>query len=236
MKKILIFLAALAAFSAAASAQKFDYNDIEIRAEATLRIAFPMHFGLSALTGANLKGDWAGYSSMDPVNTIVGQNFQYCLELAGLHIETKGSPWEACLGLRWTFMDFSLNNKYITYRESGSIYAPVLISSETSMYDGRKSKIHASYIGVPLRFAFNAGKGKVFVGAEADYLVNGYAKYKKPVTRVATYNLFNRFRASLEAGFAYGALGLYVSYGITPLFQPELSDARTLSFGVVLGI
>ena len=47
--------------------------------------------------------------------------------------------------------------------------------------------------------------------------------------------MFNRFRATVEAGVQYGILGFYANYGLTTLFPDSLSDARTLTFGIVLG-
>jgi hypothetical protein len=48
--------------------------------------------------------------------------------------------------------------------------------------------------------------------------------------------LFNPIRASIEGGFSYGNLGVFVQYGLTPLFPANLSDARTLTFGLLLGL
>ena len=76
---------------------------------------------------------------------------------------------------------------------------------------------------------------RAFVGASAEYRVGGYTKYKNPKHRAPHSGIFSPFRATVEAGVSYKTLGLFVSYGLTPLFPEELSDARTLSFGIIFG-
>lgn len=240
MKKIIIVFAVFATFSVAASAQKrpgdseskkkYD-GGIELikteKVESNLRIAFPMYFGESLLLNNQDKN----------LETIFYKNFLYQLEMANLSFSSRKSHLGVSFGVRWTFMDFALNNTDITFRKNDAgVYAPYKILYENTKYDGKKSKIHASYIGIPIRLCYKAGRGKVYVGASAEYLVNGYTKYKNPGYREVHSDLFKRFRASAEAGFAYGLLGVFVNYGITPLFPSDWNDSHTLSFGLTLGI
>ena len=46
----------------------------------------------------------------------------------------------------------------------------------------------------------------------------------------------NRYRASVEGGVSWHGFGLWVSYGLTPFFQPTENHAGTLSFGLVFGL
>ena len=87
-------------------------------------------------------------------------------------------------------------------------------------------KMRATYFGVPIRLAYKAGRGKVYCGAAGQYLVS---------TKNAT-DPFRSLRASVEGGFAYGLLGVYVNYGVTPLFMAGAGNARSVSFGLTLGI
>lgn len=231
MKKTILALAAIIAFTVAASAQRYNNYGLELtnsdKVETNLRIAFPMYFGMSTLLNNN-----DSY-----LETILPQNFVYSLEMASMRISSRKSHIEGSLGVRWTFMDFSLRNKDITFREGlTGVYVPSPILLENLKYDGTKSKIHATYLGIPLRIAYKAGKGKVYAGASAEFLVKGYTKYRNPGYRETTNELFNRFRATAEAGFSYGLIGVFVSYGFTPLFPSDWSNARTISFSLTLGI
>ena len=249
MKKILLTLAALA-LSAAAFAQDREIdleelgelNKIEItsggKVETDLNLAFPMYFGASTLVGTNYMGAWSGINNHHFLDMRTSKNFVYGLQLADLRI--RYNALDVSLGLRWTFMDFTFADSSITLRQAesplGKVYFPTPIAAETSTYDGRKSKIHASYFGIPLRLGLKFGKAMVYAGGSVEMLTGGYTKYKRPKYRSRCKEVFNPFRATVEGGFNYGGLGVFVMYGLTPLFQESLSDARTLTFGVTLGM
>ena len=257
MKKMLLTLAALA-LSAAAIAQDIDFeeldgfNKIEIssgsRVETELGMGLPMYFGWTSLTEANANpgGPWARMNTVFPgTHFDVGKSFMYGLQLVDMHVRYK--MLDLSLGLRWTFMDFTFKNSAQTMRKkdmySGSYstgehwaWWPVPIESEAAKYDGKKSKIHASYFGVPLRVGLDFGSAEVYVGASIEMLTEGYTKYKRPRDRQKAKDLFNPVRATVEGGFSYGNLGIFVMYGLTPLFSPDLSDAKTLTFGLLFGL
>ena len=256
MKKLFLLLA-LSAICAGALAQvpDLDINQISLSREdaaieAELEFALPMYFGWTALTGVNYTGAWDYIGRPDFLDTRTGKNFVYGLEMAAVHFSKPGGSWDVSLGLRWTFMDFTLRDSEQTFRkvfpyavradalQAGfeKVYFPYPIKLETASYNGRKSKIHGNYIGVPLRIAYKAGDARVFAGASAEYLLSGYSKYRSPKNRQDVTPMFNRFRATVEAGVSYSSLGLFVLYGLTPLFPAELSDARTLTIGLLLDL
>ena len=251
MNKWILTLAVLVMGAAAASAQDReisldDFNQIEIskpdaRVETSLGVAFPMYFGLSTLTNVNYKGAWAGgytgawAGGQDFLNFRTGKNFVYALDLASVHFKSGG--FHASLGLRWTFMDFTFSHPEYTIRPvGGGSFDFIPIKTENPNYDYNKSKVHATYFGIPLRASLHFGRAAVFAGASAELLTGGYAKYKRPDNRMQIKEVFHPFRATVEAGFNYGLLGFYVQYALTPLFKQTLSDANTFTFGLVLGL
>ncbi len=244
MKKIFCIVSALALFAASAFAQEeksFDDFGFTLKegdkVESNLRVVFPMYFGGTILLNNQFKGDWASLDGSNFLDVNPLKSFNYQLEIASLRIASNNSPFMMSVGVRWNFIDLALKDKDLTFRNSGSgNYLPTSISSTNSTYDGSKSKLHASYLGIPLRVYYNAGKGKLYAGVSADYLLTGYTKYKNPKYRETARDMFNDFRASAEAGFCYGIIGVYVNYGITNLFPAELSGANTLSFGLTLGM
>ena len=253
MKKLFLTLAVLAV-SAAAFAQdrEIDLDDIENfnkveiaknnpHVESNLSFAFPMYFGWSSLTNINYKGEWqAAHTLMnglagDFLNMNLGRSFTYGLTLLDVNLRYGALGFSA--GLRWTFMDFVFENNSFTIRPEGNSYAPVAITTNLDpSYNGKKSKLHANYFGIPVRLSANFGKASIYGGASVEYLINGFAKYKQPVSKMQMSGLFNRFRVTVEGGFSYGNLGAFVQYGLTPLFRQDLSDARTLTFGILLGL
>lgn len=244
MKKLILAIAALA-FSCAAFAQDREidleewdnFNKIELskgrtRVESNLTFAFPMYFGWTTLTNINYKGDWSTGSMSNFLNFDTGKNFVYGLELLGMDI--RYGALGVNFGIRWTFMDFTFKDSYTTMIQVGNSFSPSVITA--TGYDGRKSKIHASYFGIPARLSLNFGRATVYAGGSVEFLTNGYAKYRSPKNRTQMKDLFNSFRATVEGGFSYGNLGMFVQYGLTPLFPASLSDARTLTFGILLGL
>ena len=233
MKKLFITLAVSVFAIGSAAAQNYDTNGFELAStskgvESHLRVAFPMFFGFATPLGAD--------ASTFPKTKFV-QNFYYGLEPVSIRFSSDTSPFMFSLGLRCSFVDFSLEDTQYTYREGlDKKYHPSIILLENTKYDGTKSKIHASYLGVPARFYFTAGKAKVFAGASAEYMIHGWTKYKFPKYREDANNLFNRFRATTEVGFGYGAFGLFANYTFTPILADNLSQAGTLTFGITFGM
>ncbi|MBO7643621.1 MAG: hypothetical protein J6S62_01480 [Bacteroidales bacterium] len=90
---------------------------------------------------------------------------------------------------------------------------------------------HASYFNAPLRLAVKpGGSWKLFAGAAPAVLLGNPAPAAAPEGAA-----FNRFRLSAQAGVAYRSIGLFASYGLTPLYLGA-NGVRTLSFGLVVGI
>lgn len=248
MKKYLLTIAALVVCAAVFAQDKDidlseleDLNKIEVgsgsRVETSLELVFPMYFGCSVLTNVNYKGAWADthLSNPDFLDMRIPKSFVYGLEIASAHIRPVDSPLDVSLGLRWTFMDYTFTNSAITIgKVSDNLYMPAPLPG--SDHDYRKSKIHANYFGAPLRVALHFGQVVVYGGASAEILLGGYAKYKRPKARQQITPAFNKFRATIEAGFSYGNLGIFAQYGLTPVFPESLSDARAISFGLVLGL
>lgn len=243
MKKIiLIAMAALCLDVISANGQVFEKGGIELtdsdkKTSVDLRIGFPMNFAWSTLVQTDYKNEWAAAEAVenDFLKLNVGKSFTYAFDMVGLKITNANSPVEFSLAVRWTFMDFVLNPNY-TFAGENRSYLPVPVKMLNPDYTTTKSKIHGSYVGVPFRIACKAGSFKFFAGISAEYLVEGYAKFRSPAERRMMPNLFYRFRSAVEAGVCFKGLGVYASYGITPLFPDSLSDARTLTFGLVLGM
>lgn len=204
MKRISLAIILLALSSIVAGAQEYyDYRDRYLpsrkRTETTLHVVFPMYFGVSALvqpTTSSLLPDISKSDVPEMIDMLTDGNFLFSMEMAHLSFTSKGTPFEADLGLRCTLLN------------------------------SRKMSMSATYLGVPLRFGVAVGrKGKIFVGTDAEVLMNGR-------TSDDTLSLYP-YRVAAEAGISFGFLGLWASYGLTPLFSTG-SDARLLTFGIVI--
>ena len=136
MKKIIALISAVVLIPVVASAQRFEYDGIELvhgnRVESSIKLVFPMYFGVTAVPGYNFATapGWKANTDYRPM-----KNFHYGLEIASLRFYSKASHMETSLGLRWDFMN---------------IYPSDL-----------GDRMRATYFGVPLRFAYKAGRGSV---------------------------------------------------------------------------
>lgn len=244
MKKIILTIVALTLACAAFAQDREinlqewdDFNKIELskgrtRVETDLSLAFPMYFGWTTLTNINYKGAWSTGTLSNFLDFNTGKNFVYSLQMLG--VDFRYGVLGFNLGARWTFMDFTFKDSYTTMVQVGNSFVPSVITA--TGYNGAKSKIHATYFGIPARLSLNFGRATVYAGGSVEFLVNGYAKYRSPKSKTQMKDLFNSIRATVEGGFSYGNLGMFVQYGLTSLFPADLSDARTLTFGILLGL
>lgn len=238
MKKIIACLTVLAAMASAASAQDIDYlRGLELnegkKVKTSLKAAFPMQFGMSSLMNISYNSPrMREIASEDMLATSLPKSFFYSFELLGINFSSAGSPVEVNLGLRFSFLDIAFKRPDYTFREREGEVIPILIRQENPDYNSGKSKVHANYIGVPLRFIYNVDKVKFHAGASAEYLIKGYTKYKAPSKRSDINGLFNSFRGTVEGGITYGPWGIYVNYALTPVFDPAISNANTFTVGL----
>lgn len=202
MKRILLAIITVCIFAQTAGAQKYyDYRGRDLpsrhRTETTLHVVFPMYLGLSTLVSPYTLSQVPELSLNDVKQIPSWRSYIFSWEFASLRFTSKGWPFEANVGLRSTFIN-------------------------------AQSNIQATYLGVPVRFAIQVGrKGKIFAGAGAEMLVNGYFQNN-------TSQLFP-YRINAEGGISFGFLGIWASYGLTPFYNSG-PDSRMLSVGLAIEV
>lgn len=99
----------------------------------------------------------------------------------------------------------------------------------------RKSKLTACYVGIPVSLAFWLDrKVQLEVGGYVNYLVNAYTKYKKPVSRNPIGGL-NSIQTGVSANLTYDGFGVYVEYGLSPLFNLRNGpEAHSVTLGILM--
>lgn len=98
----------------------------------------------------------------------------------------------------------------------------------------RKSKLTACYLGIPVSLTFRLDrKVQLEVGGYVNYLLDAYTKYKKPINRNSIGGL-NQMQAGLSANVTYDGFGVYMEYGLTPLFDLRNGpEAHTMTLGIL---
>lgn len=190
------------------------------------KLAFPMYFGWTTMVG--LPG---GFPEMR-----TGKSFDYSLDLCSYNLYFGAARHhKLSLAARMDFMNFGFEDAYRTIYRIGDTY----VTGITTGTNGRSSMLHANYMGVPLTYSFRAHHMEMYAGISAEFLLSGYALCRDPKIKTFYNSCFNKFRSALEVGVSYWHLGMFMKYSLTPLFSgnfPEGGDARTLTFGILLGL
>lgn len=133
-------------------------------------------------------------------------------------------------GVRFVYDDYVFSDKISVAVENG-VMTPFSIDSSY-----KKSKLAACYVGIPVYFNINIVNDlEIAVGGYADYLLGAYTKYKKPKHK-DNISCFNTFQAGVMAEIVYSDFGVYVQYGLVPLFKDGVGpEVHNLSIGVVYG-
>lgn len=122
--------------------------------------------------------------------------------------------------------------------------------SDTSHF--KRYKLSTNFLEVPveLRYRFNPDNEKksvkIAVGAKVGMLLNAHTKGKilqsssnqtigDYTVKESSKQFFNKQRLSVMGRIGYGALSVFASYSVTPLFKEGLGPAvRPLSIGLTL--
>ena len=235
MKKIIVFFLLLSVcFNLSAQKHIPDFLEepgcvVKIKKQAVITdfsLAFPMHFGWSVLTGTD-----ASFPGMN-----IGKSFNYALDICSFNF-FFGKNYNNNFGVSFMmdFVDFCFADGYTTISRVYDTY----VLGPVYGTDGKKSKFHGSYIGIPLRYSYEIGDINVYASFTAELLLDGYDKVKSPDFRTYITPCFNQFRGVIEAGISYHHIGMFVNYSTTPLFTsafPAGHNIKPLTFGIILGL
>ena len=209
MKKLLLFLAVLLFVASPYCIAAGDNGKDETELESSKRVNTWLQVILPAYVGLSIVPQ---VENLGQWGSGCYSDFCFGMEIAGLRFTSRGSNLEADLGVRFQLMNFS------GPADSGSV-------------------MHAASFGIPVRGAVKFCRwGKVFAGLSGDVLVSGTAGKPGVPGRTDARDTLSRFRASVEGGVSWHGVGLWASYGLSPVFRKDFGDAHTVSFGIVIGI
>ena len=190
-----------------------------------------LDFGFNILTGTGYNGPWKGYGDFPDMNG--WKSVRVAWEPASVAIALVRKAHESLLaGVRIMADNYTFSRPYtLVYNDMG-----IIVPEKIDGYV-KKSKLTATYIGIPLRLSFRIGDDlHITCYASGDLLLNGRTKYKKPKTK-GNVSCFSPFRISAGGSITYSNFGVYCEYGTTPLFKDGAgADTRTVSVGLRFGI
>lgn len=183
--------------------------------------------GWLVLTDKNYLGSWSGHGdflSLDNKNSV-----HFGMDIIGLDVNIgRKSRWSFNTALRFTADNYRFSNKVTLIKNQSGYLMPQDLPS-----DVRKSKVTATYMGLPVRFSYMPVKDLKFTAeASANVLLRAHTKYKSPKTK-ANVPGFNSFMATVGGSITYDGFGAFCSYSFTPLFDRG-SDAKAFTIGIRL--
>lgn len=191
----------------------------------------PMDIGFNILTGTDCSGKWEGKDSF--LDMRGGKSVRFAFDIVGLTVNLdRKAHWAFNSAARFTVDNYRFLDSWVTLSrgEDGS-----LMPSSTPA-GTRKSKVAATYIGIPVRISFTPVK-KLSITAEAsaNVLLRAHSKYAFPKVK-ETLPGFNQLRVGIGGAIDYDGFGVYCDYSLTPLFKSGVgSGAKTLSVGFRFG-
>lgn len=188
-----------------------------------------IELGFNTLVGL----DYAGYpaGTEDFLDVRPGNSFHFGITPVGLDIDLdRKRKFGFSTGLRYTVDNYRLSNNSITLgREDGRI-VPVALDEPAG-----KSKLRITSLGFPLQFSCEPVRHlNIAVVGYCDFTVGINSIYKKPKVKNGLSGV-NPFRFGIGGAVSYRGFGVYVRYGITPLFRSSAGPTcHPLSFGVCI--
>ena len=204
-------------------------NGKKIRPRMSALLCNGLELGFNALTGL----DYSDYPAASEgfLDTRIGNSFHFSLTTIGLAVEMgRKRNFEFSTGLRYTVDNYRLTDASITLARHEGMIVPVALDERAD-----KSKLRITSLGFPLQFTVEPVRRlRIALIGYCDFTLGSNAIYKRPKVREALSGV-NVFRFGLGASVAYHRVGLYIRYGVTPLFKSgEGPVCRPLSFGVSL--
>ncbi len=187
--------------------------------------------GFNTLPDVRYYGPWAGQG--DFLDIRAGKSIRFAWEPAAVEVSLDRRGIVSLIGgLRLSADNYMFSEPYTISRNQGGVLMPEKLDGYI-----KKSKLTATYIGIPVRLSFSVGGKLDITGyASADMLLNAHTKYKKPKVKDNIPGL-SPWRISAGGCLTFCNIGIYCDYSITPLFKEGTgADAHTVSIGLRFGI
>ena len=187
--------------------------------------------GFNTLPDVRYYGPWAGQG--DFLDIRAGKSIRFAWEPAAVEVSLDRRGIVSLIGgLRLSADNYMFSEPCTISRNQGGVLMPEKLDGYI-----KKSKLTATYIGIPVRLSFSVGGKLDITGyASADMLLNAHTKYKKPKVKDNIPGL-SPWRISAGGCLTFCNIGIYCDYSITPLFKEGTgADAHTVSIGLRFGI
>lgn len=157
-----------------------------------------------------------------------GKSYHFSTTLVGLSYDFgKRRQFSIETGLRYTVDNYRLSDNSITLGNSDGMVVPVTLDEKAD-----KSKLRITSLGIPLHLTFSPIRHmNISLSGYFDFTMGVNSIYKHPKVKNPLSGV-NPFQVGIGLGVSYYSIGVYVRYGITPLFKSGVGpQVRPLSIG-----
>ena len=190
---------------------------------------FGLRCGVTRLADTEYSGNW------------VNQGDFLCLSGKSNTMGIEPLSWDISLdrrGITWvnfgtdcTWEKYHFFNPITLMNDENGKLMPQKIDGEIA-----KNKMNLFYFGTSLGFSVEVKRVKLGVKASPEILCFAQAKYKNPEKHTAELQGLNPVRLKLGMTMMMDVFGVYVDYGLTPMFKPDVgSEAKMFSMGLKFG-
>ena len=162
-----------------------------------------------------------------------GKSFHFSTTLVGLNFAFgKQRQFDITTGVRYTVDNYRLSDNSITLGNENGMIVPLTLDEKAG-----KSKLRITSLGIPLHLACHPAKGLTLsLSGYFDFTMGANSIYKDPKTKNSLSGV-RPFQFGVGFGASYYRVGVYLRYGVTPLFKSNVGPkVHPLSIGFCIGL
>ena len=194
--------------------------------------ALGIKWGVTRLTDSPYYEDW---TDLGDFLSLSGKSNSLSIEPISCHLrlDRKGIVW-INTGICCTWDNYHFFNPITLVNNGNGNLMPMHIEEKI-----KRTQMNAFYLGASLGLAFRIGNVKIGANATPEVLCYSESRYKTTdkVKHKTEIQGLNPVRLKVGATMMLDWIGVYVDYGLNPVFKEGTgNDARMVSIGVKVGI
>lgn len=179
--------------------------------------------------------DYGGYPAAEAgfFDLRGGKSFHLSTTLVGLNcVIGRQRKFSITTGLSYTVDNYRLSDNSITLAYRDGKVVPQRLDGKAD-----KSKLRTTSLGIPLHLAYQPVRHlTVSLSGYFDFTMGANSIYKRPKEKSSLSGV-NDFRFGVGASVSYYNVGVYLRYGVTPLFKSSVGPkVHPLSIGLCIGL
>lgn len=193
---------------------------------------FGIKWGATRLTDSPYYGNWAG---MGDFLNLSGKSNSLTIEPISWHVRLdRKAIVRFQVGINGTWDNYHFFNPKTLLNDKDGFLMPHHINGDVT-----KNMLNAFYLGASMGLSFRVGNMKIGANANPELLCYAESVFKSKDHKKTKSEVqgLNPVRLKVGATMMINWFGIYVDYGLTPVFKKDIgNDANMVSLGIKIGI